>query len=222
MHDGHRERLRKQFVEHGLETFNDITTLELLLFFSIPRRDTNEIAHRLLEHFGSLSAVFSASFEELKAVEGVGYSSALLIRFIYQLIKKIELSKTANIVTIKSSKDAGNYFIPRFINEPDEILLMLCLDSSKNIISCTEIARGTVNAVNVNVRRVAQIALQNRAASVILSHNHPRGRPIPSIEDEHLTKQIYKTLSSISIRLEDHIIVSDKLYISMANQGFLF
>lgn len=221
LHDGHRERLKKQFLTHGLDTFNDINALELLLFFSIPRRDTNETAHRLLDRFGNLPAVFSASFEELKEVDGVGFSSALLICLVHQLIKKLEVSKTAEIISINNVKEAGKYFIARFVNEPDELLLMVCLDSNRNIISCSELARGTVNSVNVNIRRIAQIALQNRAVSVILAHNHPTGMPLPSVEDDVLTKQIHKILATLDIKLEDHVIVSGKKYCSMAAYGNL-
>lgn len=221
LHDGHRDRLKKQFYDHGLEVFNDINALEMLLFFSIPRRDTNETAHRLLNHFGSLSRVFSASMQELMEVPGVGERSALLITFIQQLIKKIEISKTADIKYINNPDDAGRYFLPRFVNEGDEVLYLLCLDSKRAIIKCCEIAKGTVNSVDVNARRIFQTALSEKACSVILAHNHPRGLPIPSKEDEMLTVKICKGLREMGIKLEDHIIVAENKYASMEKAGVL-
>lgn len=220
-HDGHRDRLKSRFCEFGLETFNDINVLELLLFFSIPRRDTNEAAHRLLDQFGSLDGVFKASVYELTAVPGVGKNSAILITFIHQLIKKIEVSKTKDIKTISSSRQAAEYFIPRYINEEDEVLLMLCLDNARRIISCIEIAKGTVNAVEVNLKRIVELALKHKACSVIISHNHPGGTLRFSIEDDVFTREVFKALHQVSILLEDHIIVAEKQYFSFADSGVL-
>jgi len=221
IHDGHRERLKKRFYEYGLDSFTDVNVLELLLFFSIPRRDTNETAHRLIKEFGSLDAVFRASVRELECVEGVGFNSALLITFIAQLIKKIEVSKTAEIKKIMNGKDAGNYFVPRFKNEPDEILYLLCLNANREIISCTEMARGSVRAVELNVRRVMETALKQKAVSVIIAHNHPGGQVNPSIEDDVMTKKMFRALAPLGIVLEDHIVVAGDRYFSFARGGFM-
>lgn len=221
IHDGHRERLKKRFSEHGLDTFSDVNVLELLLFFSIPRRDTNEVAHKLMNEFGSLDAVFRASARELQQVEGVGFNSALLITFVAQLIKKIEMSKVADVKKIMNSKDAGNYFLPRFHNEPDEIMYLLCLNGKRGIISCTEMARGSVSSVDVNVRRVIETALKEKAVSIILAHNHPNGLLRVSKEDDYLTGNIYKALLPLGIKLEDHIIVANGEYVSFSDAGIM-
>lgn len=221
IHDGHRSRIRERFTEHGLDSFNDINALELLLFYSIPRKDTNEIAHRLLEHFGSLHKVFSASVEELVEVPGISQNSAVLISLIPQMMKKSEISRTKDIKCINDASDAAAYLIPRFMNEQDEVLLMLCLDNKRSIICCKEIARGTVDSVDASSRRIAEIALKQKAVSVIISHNHPGGLVIPSREDDYVTKCIYKALYAVGIELEDHIIVADEKYMSFAREGFM-
>ena len=221
IHDGHRERLKKRFQEFGLEGFNDINVLEMLLFYSIPRRDTNEVAHRLINEFGSLDAVFRASVMELQEIEGVGYNSALLITFVSQLLKKIEVSKTADVKKIGNSKDAGAYFLSRFKNEPDEILYMVSLNAKREIISCIEMARGSVTSVEVNVRRVVETALKQKAVSVIIAHNHPGGTVHPSREDDIITGRIFKALAPLGILLEDHIIVAGDDYISFNKLGFM-
>ena len=221
IHDGHRGRLREQFNQHGLDSFNDITALELLLFYSVPRKDTNEIAHRLLGHFGSLHDVFNASLEELMEVPGISFNSAVLISLLPQLMKKVEMSKVSGMKTINSVSDAAEYFIPRFMNERDELLLILCLDSKNNIICCREIARGTVNSVDANSRRIVEMALKHKAVSVILAHNHPRGVAVPSREDDHTTQYIYKALRLVGINLDDHLIIADDNYFSLANAGLI-
>lgn len=141
IHDGHRARLRASFLEHGLQSMNDINALELLLFYALPRRDTNETAHLLLERFGSLDGVFSAPIEELCEVEGVGEYVASLITLIPEIMKKARLSKVREIKQIKCSEDAGEYLLPYFMNEQDEVVYMLCLDAKRVVICCTEMGR---------------------------------------------------------------------------------
>lgn len=221
IHDGHRERLRQSFLEHGLESMNDINALELLLFYAVPRRDTNETAHLLLERFGNLDGVFSASFEELREVEGIGSCAASLITLIPEIMKKSRISKVREIKQIRNSADAGEYLLPRFMNEKDEVVYLLCLDAKRAVICCTEMGRGVVNTVDANIRRIVEKALKVRASSVIIAHNHPDGVAIPSREDDIFTKCLYNALDTVGIRLEDHVIVADDDYISFADTGVL-
>lgn len=221
VHDGHRERMKSSFKKNGLDSMNDVNALELLLFYAIPRRDTNVIAHELLDHFGSLSRVFSASIQELCAVEGVGENTAVLISMIPQLVRKSMVSDAEKITVIKNSKDAGKYLVPRFAFEQDEVALLVCLDSQKRVIGCFELGRGVVNKVSVDVRKVVELALRYKASSVILSHNHPDSFALPSLADTAMTEQIYRSLRLVGITLADHIIVSGKDYVSYLDSGML-
>ena len=217
VHDGHRERLRQSFLEHGLSGMNDINALELLLFYAVPRRDTNELAHLLLQHFGSLDGVFSASCE----VEGIGAYAASLLTLVPEIMKKSRLSKSREIRQIRSSDDAGEYLLPYFMNERDEVVYLLCLDSKRAVICCAEMGRGVVNSVDTSVRRIVEKALKVKACSVIIAHNHPDGLALPSREDDLFTKCLYNALETVGIRLEDHIIVADEDYISIADTGMM-
>ncbi len=221
IHDGHRERLRQNFLEHGLSSMNDINALELLLFYAVPRRDTNELAHLLLQHFGSLDGVFSASAEELCEVEGIGAYAASLLTLVPEIMKKSRLSKSREIRQIRSSDDAGEYLLPYFMNERDEVVYLLCLDSKRAVICCAEMGRGVVNSVDTSVRRIVEKALKVKACSVIVAHNHPDGLALPSREDDLFTKCLYNALETVGIRLEDHIIVADEDYISIADTGMM-
>ena len=221
VHDGHRERLRQSFLEHGLSSMNDINALELLLFYAVPRRDTNELAHLLLQHFGSLDGVFSASAEELCEVEGIGAYAASLLTLVPEIMKKSRLSKSREIRQIRSSDDAGEYLLPYFMNERDEVVYLLCLDSKRAVICCAEMGRGVVNSVDTSVRRIVEKALKVKACSVIVAHNHPDGLALPSREDDLFTKCLYNALETVGIRLEDHIIVADEDYISIADTGMM-
>lgn len=221
VHDGHRERLRQSYLEHGLQSMNDINALELLLFYAIPRRNTNELAHRLLERFGNLDGVFSAPVEDLCEVEGIGENAAALITLIPEIMKKSRLSKSREIKQIRSSEDAGAFLLPYFMNEKDEVVYLLCLDSKRAVICCAEMGRGVVNTVDANIRRMVEKALKVRACSAIVAHNHPDGVAIPSREDDVFTKCLYNALETVGIRLEDHIIVAGEDYISIADTGMM-
>ena len=221
VHDGHRERLRARFAEHGLESFNELNALELLLCYAIPRRDTNELAHRLLDAFGSLSGVFQASMQELTSIPGIGENAAMLILMVPQIVKKAHVSKAKETKIIRNSTDAGNYLLPYFLDEQDEIVMMLCLDNKRAVICCREIGRGVVNCVDANIRRMVETALKVKTTTVIIAHNHPNGVALPSREDDNFTRTLYRSLGLLGITLEDHIIVANDEFVSLADSGVM-
>ena len=222
IHEGHRSRMKARFRDHGLDNFGDVNVLELLLFYAIPRKDTNELAHALLDHFGSLDRVFEASCSELEAVQGIGENTALLITLVPQIARRYLMEKGNCLPTISCSADAGKYLMPRLMLEKDEKALLLCLDAKKSVISCVNLGSGVVNAVDVNVRKVVESALRFRASSVILAHNHPGGVALPSREDERITREIASALKLVGIPLDDHIIVAGDDYVSFADSGLIW
>lgn len=217
MHDGHRQRLKQRFLEQGLSSLPNHNTLELLLFFTIPRKDTNEIAHELINNFGSLSAVFDAPIEELVKVKGIGENSATLIKFIPEMYGQYLEDKIKNTVTIDSSESAGEYFVSKFIGVNNERVFILCLDNKGSVINCDMVSEGSVKMAEITGRKVIEKALKNNASSVVLSHNHPGGVPVPSKNDVKTTLNLVNTLNSIDVKLIDHIIVADGEYFSMAD-----
>lgn len=221
VHDGHRERMKKRFLEHGLDNFDDHNVLELLLFYVLPRRDVNPIAHALLERFGSLSGAFEATNAELMKVPGIGENAAAFLKLIPQASRRYEISKSSFDGILSSSSKAGRYLTPRFMYERDEVVLLICLDSKRKIISCREMARGSVNSTEVNVRKIAEAALAQNSTGVIISHNHTSGIALPSVEDELTTKKLRDALRMVDVELIDHIIVAGDDFVSMADSGFL-
>ena len=222
IHEGHRERLRERYAEHGLDTFNDLNVLELLLFYAIPRRDTNELAHALLDRFGTLDAVFDASIQQLEEVPGIGHNAALLINLIPQLGRRYAISRTGLVEVFDSSRAAARYLIPRLGSEKDEQALLLCLNPQKQLISAVKLAKGVVNGVNLNTRQVVETALKYCASSVILAHNHPSGNFTPSREDEIITRKVRDALKLVDIILDDHLIIGGQNYFSFTDSGLLF
>lgn len=214
--------MKARYRDHGLDNFNDVNVLELLLFYAIPRKDTNELAHALLDHFGSLDRIFEASVPELEEVPGIGENTALLITLVPQITRRYLMAKGNCICSITSSAEAGKYLVPRLMFEKEEKLLLLCLDAKKSVISCVSLGSGVINAVDVNVRKVVENAVRNRASSVILAHNHPSGVALPSREDERITREIASALKLVGIPLDDHIIVAGDDFVSFADSGLIW
>ena len=220
LHDGHRQRKKQRFLQHGLDSFADHEVLELLLFYAIPRRDTNETAHRLLEHFGTLKGVLTASVEELQKVEGVGESAAILLHLLQAV--GYRALRTAGDDTILNSVDsAGAYFQKLLHGERREVLYQVCLDAKGKVLSHKRLSSGTVSMAPVNVREVVENALYTDASGVLLAHNHPSGIALPSEDDRQITMQIRQALGTMGIELVDHIIVADNDFVSMAASGML-
>ena len=221
VHDGHRARMKARFVRNGLDNFDDHSVLELLLFYAVPRRDVNELAHALLDHFGTLDAVFEASCEDMMRVPGVGENVATLLTLIPQVGRRYQMAKRRQQTILRSSEDAGNYLVPLYLYERTEVVYLLCLDAKCGLTSCKEVGRGVVNAAEVSVRAIVETALSQKAVSVILSHNHVDAYALPSREDELTTRRIRDALLLVGITLADHIIVCGEDYVSFADSGLL-
>jgi len=220
IHDGHRERLKERFLKHGLDSFNDHNVLELLIFYSLPRVDTNELAHELIRRFGSLSAVFDAPIDELLRVPGVGKNTALLIKLIPQTARRYLVSRSGLGDILNTSQKAGEYLIPHFYAEREEVVFMICLDAKCKVINCQLLFRGGVNSAAVSIRKVVETALLYNSTSVIIAHNHTSGIALPSKEDEQTTRRVEAALKAVDITLTDHIVVADDDFVSMADNGF--
>lgn len=221
-HSGHRDRIRQRFIADGLDSFQDHEALELLLFYAIPRRDVNELAHQLLRHFGSLSGVFDASLDQLTAVEGMGPQAAALIKLIPQLNRKYQLSRLkGEKLVLDTHVKAGQFFVPYFEGRADEVVYLACLDAKCRLTECVELAVGTEGFSSLTVKRVVEQAAKARAFSVILAHNHPGGVALPSSEDVRSTLRIAEALSMVDIRLADHIVVVDSEFASLSECGYL-
>ena len=216
MHDGHRARVKKRFLEEGLDSFSDIQALELLLYYVIPRVDTNPIAHDLLEHFGSLSQVLEAGVEELQKVKGVGENTAVFLTLIPQIGRFYLVDRTKQASILPTLDSCAQYLLPRFFGRKTETVFLLCLDAKCKLLCCKEVGQGGTNSTGISIRKIVETAIGVNASTVVLAHNHPSGLAVPSPEDIQTTRQIAQALRAVEITLADHIIVADDDYVSIA------
>ena len=225
IHDGHRQRLRDRFIEYGMESFTDIEALEILLFYAVPRRDTNTLAHALLEHFGSYRGVMEADLDALEKVPGIGRNAAALIKLVAAHSMRYQIALRSDVKRISSVEDAGEYLRPFFAYAKRELVYMMCLDARQTVIRCHPLAEGASGQVNLAARDVAEVALSHKAVTVILAHNHPSGVALPSDSDIATTKRLLQTLSLLGVELYDHLIFAGDEFVSMRdsrNTRFLF
>jgi len=217
MHEDHRQRVRERFLSAGLESFPPHNVLELLLFYSIPRRDTNEIAHRLLEHFGSLVNVLDAAPEELCKVEGVGMGVATHISFVAQLARRYLAEQSLDKRSFRSSQEFHQFVISQFIGEKNEVTYLFCLDNANRLLHHSKVSLGTKYSVSLDNRTLLETAFHHSATKVVLAHNHPNGLCAPSSNDIQLTRAAAKLYHEVNIQLLDHLIIANGECFSMAS-----
>ncbi len=212
MAEGHRERLKNRFLNQSLDGFEPHNALELILFYTIPRRDTNGIAHDLIDKFGSFSGVLNADYDELIKVNGVSSHTATLIKMLPDIFRYYQLDMDKQTKVFTSRDSIGEYFVDKFIGINREVVFLLLLDNNNRFISCSLVHEGSVTSAGVDMRQMAMHALNKKAASVALAHNHPNGLPIPSPDDIAFTNDITRTFSLVNIDLVDHFVIAQNRY----------
>lgn len=219
IHKDHRQRVKNRFTKEGLENFDDLHILEMMLFYCVPRRDTNELAHNLLSRFGSLPNVMDATKDQLLKVEGIGEGIAVFIRFLSELERTCKDRRNQDVQVINSYMDIKRCMQSKLEGRRNEYVYMLCMDSKRKILCIEKIAEGSVNTANVPMRRIVEVALGVNAVSVVLAHNHPGGVAVPSPGDIKTTEFVAEALKMVDVELADHVIVADEDFVSMHQSG---
>ena len=177
IHMGHRERLRQRFIDEGLDSFEDHQVLELLLFYAIPRKDTNPTAHQLLNRFGSLSAVLDSDITDLSESPGVGESAGALLSLMPAISRRYQHDRcTGKRLALNSPEKTAGFIVPLMTGRTEEVFYVVNLDAKLNVIVPSLVGSGTVGRAHVEPRHVVEAALRSKAHAVILGHNHPTGK----------------------------------------------
>jgi len=221
LHEGHRQRVKMRFITEGLDAFDDHQVIEMLLFFCIPMKDTNELAHKMIREFGSLAGLLEADPKDICKRCGVSENTSILISLIPSLSRKYLKGKWGEKPVLNSSSKAGEYVVSLFTGRIYEAFFVLCLDAQNRVNYAALVHEGTINEAPVYPRLIVEAALRHQANSVILAHNHPGGSLQPSVADIDVTKKIVIAIEALSIKVVDHIIAAGDKYYSFAEKGLL-
>ena len=211
-HADHRQRMKDRFLENGLDIFDEHQVIELLLFFGIPRRDTNVIAHRLIKRFGSLRDVLDAPYEELLTVDGIGEHAATLIKLSAELSRRYLISESLDTERFDTVEKLGKFLINLFLGKRNEEVYLLTFNGKMEMLSCDKLADGLSNLVSFSVKPLIESAILTHASGIVLAHNHPGGIASPSGSDISLTDQLMYMCDQISIPLIEHFVVAGNSY----------
>ncbi|MBR6567410.1 MAG: hypothetical protein IKK60_02035 [Clostridia bacterium] len=216
-HNHHRKHMRERFYEAGFRGMADHNIIEMLLYFGIPRKDTNDIAHDLMNRFGSYAGIFEANIHDLMKVKGMTETAACLIKMIIpfynRYVEDLAKRKPSPIVP----KDVVEFLRPKFYEGScRERVFVLCYDSFNHLITCRLLNEGDICSSTFDIREFGRIVLETNCSSVIISHNHPHSISLPSKDDIRVTEEVIKLLKTFKVRLRDHIIVDDDDFTSLA------
>jgi len=220
-HLGHRQRLRERFVQSGPQALGDYELLELLLFYSVPQKDTKPIAKALLERFGSLAGVLGADIGELSEIANVKHNSAIHLKAIQAVMERTLRGQVVARQVITSWQALLDYCAVAMGHAKTEQFRILFLDTKNQLIADEVQQRGTVNHTPVYPREVVKRALDLGASAIILVHNHPSGDPTPSRADIDMTRQIADAGRPLGITVHDHLVIGRGRHVSFKSDGLL-
>ena len=220
-HSGHRARMKKKLMQHGLDAFEPHEVLEILLYYAIPQRNTNDIAKNLIDRYGSLSSVFDASADSLKDA-GLTEHQAIFLKLIPAVTRLYMLDKYNNPDKIIDFDDISTYILNKYIGyEEEENVLLILADTKGKEVYSGMIAHGDFDSADIPVRDIVSLAINHGASMAFIAHNHPSGVALPSSPDVIVTRSLQKALSLVKVTLLDHFIVADGDCVSMAESGMI-
>ncbi len=218
----HRQRLKAKFSTAGLSALHDYEVLELLLSFSIPRKDVKPLARLLLKRFVSLKGILDAELGELEKVSGIGGHTAVLIKLVKEVGSLYLMEKAEEKIQISCTSELLDYCRMAFGGLKDERFSVISLNAQNRVIGMDTVQEGIVNQAVVYPRKVLECSLKNKASSIILVHNHPSGHVKPSDADVRLTRLIQETAKVLDILVHDHIIIGENRVFSFREEGILY
>lgn len=222
LHEGHRQRVKSKFLKYGIESLDDYQVLEAMLFYAVPKKDTNELAHTLVNRFGSLAGVLEAEYDELIKVNGVGENIGSMLKLFGMVSMRYAQSSFSyeNRTLLDDTKKMLEYCKTLFLGEKRELVYLLALDTEMLLVGKEVISQGSVDSVEVTPRRAAEFAFKSNSNNIVITHNHPQGTSLPSRADVKTTIHFREVLKSMDIELIDHIIVGRDGAISFRNSSY--
>ena len=217
----HRERLRKRYLESGIESLQDYEKLELLLTYAISRKDVKPIGKELLDGFENIRAILDADLKDIKKVDGIGEKSAVLIKLVRDLCTVYLHEKVVGKDVFTSPEKVYDFCRLKLGSNKNEYFMVLFVSSKNELIHNETLSVGTIDNVPIYPRTIIKLALEKNASGVILVHNHPSGNTSPSDSDKKITKDLVRISNKLDIRVLDHVIVSKDSYFSFIRNNLL-
>jgi len=215
IHEKHRDRMRKKADKASLLSMPEHEVLELMLMYAIPRVDTNPIAHRLIQSFGSLAKVMNADVKDLMAIKGIGEKSARYIKYLSQFVDCVKISKLNSVnYILKSTLDCIEFFRVNFEIENLEKVYFVSLNSKYKVLKVNIFDGDTATRAITDAREIAGIISSKDVSGVVVFHTHPGGKVDPSEEDMIATKRLCEICEAIGIKIVDHIIFNETTHYS--------
>ena len=208
-HSGHRQRMLEKLVKFGAEHFENHELVEMLLFYAIPQINTNEIAHRLIDRFGSVRGILEADIDALCSVDGIGIKSAELIKIATELCIRAATEKIDTTKQFTKYSQVCEYLNTKYIGISKEVVYLLVFNNSMRLIATEKISEGTTNSAFLRSDMILRCAYSYNSSNVILAHNHPGGKAIPSGEDIAATGLIRNHIAAYGVNLIEHFVVAD-------------
>lgn len=215
-HENHRKRVREEFLAHGFDESTPLhKVVEMLLFYCIPRKDTNELAHAVVDKFKTLENILEASHEELKEIEGLGDNAVAFFKLLTYITSVYRSERIVKRTKFKTLTEVTDFLFAKYLNRKTETFAVTTFNSSGNYIAFDIVNEGDVSSVGISIREIVEVVCKRKASAVIISHNHPGGNALPSPDDTELTKRIINALAQIDVTMIDHIIISEDDYVSL-------
>ncbi|MBO5270336.1 MAG: hypothetical protein J6B77_06095 [Clostridia bacterium] len=209
-HDGHRKRVKDKVKKFGFDPMYDHEVLELLLFYAIPRRDTNQLAHDLINHFGSLRDLMDADVADIENVSGMGESAAILIKTMYEMMLRYIKSADEPIDVYDTFAKVVHYIRVTYLGVKHEVSRALLFDCRMKMLDSVILGEGDRISTEASLTKLIEAIARKKPAAIILVHNHPTGDPTPSLADYQMTQRFFDTLSLMSIVLIEHVIYTER------------
>ena len=220
VHAGHRERMRKRFIENGFDGFEEHQALEMFLFYAIPRKDTNELAHKLLERYFTIAGVCSAPVDELQRDFHMSETAATFLKRLPEMSRLYyeSLHSTSSEVDLEN---LGEWMKQKFIGRTAEAVVLLLVDAKGCMIYFDVVSKGSIALAEMPTRKIVELAIRHNSKTAFVAHNHPSGNILPSQSDLQVTRQLYDTLKGVGVNLVDHYIIGGSRYLSLRESGLM-
>ncbi|MDQ6961796.1 MAG: DNA repair protein RadC [Mariprofundaceae bacterium] len=220
-HQGHRKRLRQRFTSDGFQGFHDYEIIELLLSYAIPRKDVKPIAKQMLEHFGSLPAIFESTAQELQLISGVGTESAMFFQLIRQTSQYYLQCSLKDKVVLNQVDKVKKYLRLRLQGNTTEAFGVIYMDNQHRYLDAPILFKGTLDYTTIFPRDIIKKALELDAKAMILFHNHPGGSTEASTSDIQLTKKLQTLSQLMEIKVLDHFLIAETHVLSFLEHGWM-